>query len=102
MVGTLKLHEGNFALALALIRNIESYFELNTKEQIILHLAETPLFSPEICTEVVCAGILNALNNKIKTSFRYNCGNIRAICFIISQFLILVNTFKTKLIDYLI
>ena len=64
-----KLHEGNFCVtcgitkAWALIRNVESYLQLNTKKQVLLHLAETPLFSPEICAEVVWAGIYNALNN---------------------------------------
>ena len=52
-----KLQENNFYVtcgirtALALIRSVESYLELNTKEQHLLHLAETTLLSSEICAE---------------------------------------------------
>ena len=63
-----KLHEGNLPVtcgitnALVLIRNVESYLELNTKQQVLLHLAETPLFSPEVCAKIVWAGVFNAFN----------------------------------------
>ena len=57
-----KLHEGNFLVnceitrALALIRNVGSNLELSVKLQALL--TETPLFNPETCGNVVCAGIV--------------------------------------------
>ena len=40
--------------------------ELNTKEQPLLHLAEPPLFNPEICAKVVCDRIFKPLNNRFE------------------------------------
>ena len=65
--------------ALALTRNLESYLELNTKEQVLLHLAETALFSPEICAEVVWARIFNALNNLSEMKVPSDPESIRAL-----------------------
>ena len=79
-----KLHDGKFPVtcgitkALAIIRNAGSNLELNTKEQALLHLAEKPLFNPEICAEGVCGGIFKALNNRSEINVPSDPESIRA------------------------
>ena len=52
--------------------------ELNVKEQALLHLTETPLFNPETCAYVVCAGIFNALNSCSEMNILSDPESIRA------------------------
>ena len=77
MVDMSKQHEVNFPVfygttsTLALIRNVESNLELSVKEQILLHLAETPLFNPK--------SNFNALNSRSEMNVPSDPESIRAL-----------------------